>query len=119
MGLRAARAESFDLILLDVAMPEMDGLELCRTLREDGIETPVLFLTVRGAPEDRILGLEAGGDDYLVKPFHRQELLLRIAAILRRTKWYNDSALPSSTSAETPWISTPTAPKLGTGVSMS
>ena len=90
-GLRAARAESFDLIVLDVAMPEMDGLELCRALREGGVETPVLFLTVRGAPEDRIRGLEAGGDDYLVKPFHRQELLLRIAAILRRTRWYHDS----------------------------
>ncbi|MDE0421519.1 MAG: response regulator transcription factor [Gammaproteobacteria bacterium] len=90
-GLRAARDASYDLIVLDVAMPEMDGLEMCRALRREGIETPVLFLTVRSAPEDRIGGLEAGGDDYLVKPFHLKELLLRIVAILRRTKWYNET----------------------------
>ena len=91
-GLRALREASFDLIVLDVAMPGMDGLEMCRALRREGIETPVLFLTVRGAPQDRVTGLEAGGDDYLVKPFHLQELLLRIAAILRRTKWYNETS---------------------------
>ena len=90
-GLRAARVASYDLIVLDVAMPEMDGLEMCRHLRRDGDETPVLFLTVRSAPEDRVDGLEAGGDDYLVKPFHLKELLLRIVAILRRTKWYNET----------------------------
>ncbi len=90
-GLRAARTGSYDLIVLDVAMPEMDGLETCRSLRREGVETPVLFLTVRRAPEDRIDGLEAGGDDYLVKPFHLKELLLRIAAILRRTKWYQET----------------------------
>ena len=90
-GLQAARAAAYDLIVLDVAMPEMDGLALCRSLRREEIETPVLFLTVRGAPEDRVSGLEAGGDDYLVKPFHLRELLLRIAAILRRTKWYNET----------------------------
>ena len=90
-GLRAARGASYDLIVLDVAMPEMDGLEMCRRLRRDGVETPVLFLTVRSAPEDRIVGLEAGGDDYLVKPFHLKELLLRIVAILRRTKWYHET----------------------------
>lgn len=92
LGLQAARTQAYDLIVLDVAMPEIDGVELCRTLRRQNIETPVLFLTVRGAPEDRITGLQAGGDDYLVKPFHLQELLLRIAAILRRTRWYNDTA---------------------------
>ena len=91
-GLRAARVGSYDLIVLDVAMPEMDGLEMCRCLRREGIETPVLFLTVRSAPDDRIGGLEAGGDDYLVKPFHLKELLLRIVAILRRTKWYNETS---------------------------
>lgn len=90
-GLLAARGASYDLIVLDVAMPEMDGLEMCRRMRQEGIETPVLFLTVRSAPEDRVGGLEAGGDDYLVKPFHLKELLLRIVAILRRTKWYNET----------------------------
>ena len=87
-GLRKALADSFDLILLDVMMPKMDGLRTCEELRRNGLHTPVLFLTVKGAPEDRIRGLEAGGDDYLAKPFHLKELLLRVAAILRRSHWY-------------------------------
>jgi two-component system, OmpR family, alkaline phosphatase synthesis response regulator PhoP len=70
----------------------MDGLELCAQLRRDGIQTPVLFLTVKGAAEDRVRGFEAGGDDYLAKPFHLKELLLRVAAILRRSSWYQSSA---------------------------
>ncbi len=91
-GLAKARAGEFDLIVLDVMMPKMDGLELCAALRRDGAQTPVLFLTVKGDAEDRIRGLEAGGDDYLTKPFHLRELLLRIAAILRRAAWYRSSA---------------------------
>ena len=91
-GLERLRAEPFDLVVLDVMMPNMDGLELCAQLRRDGIQTPVLFLTVKGAAEDRVRGFEAGGDDYLPKPFHLQELLLRVAAILRRSSWYHASA---------------------------
>jgi two-component system alkaline phosphatase synthesis response regulator PhoP len=91
-GLERLRAEPFDLVVLDVMMPNMDGLELCAQLRRDGIQTPVLFLTVKGAAEDRIRGFESGGDDYLAKPFHLQELLLRVAAILRRSSWYRSSA---------------------------
>lgn len=91
-GLERLRAEPFDLVVLDVMMPNMDGLELCAQLRRDGIQTPVLFLTVKGAAEDRVRGFEAGGDDYLSKPFHLQELLLRVAAILRRSSWYQSSA---------------------------
>jgi two-component system alkaline phosphatase synthesis response regulator PhoP len=72
-------------------MPRMDGLELCTHAREDGIQIPVLFLTVRSAPEDRVRGFEAGGDDYLLKPFHLRELLLRVAAILRRSRWYDQA----------------------------
>ena len=87
-GLHRATAETFDLIVLDVAMPGMDGLAVCESLRRKGAQTPVLFLTVRGGADDRIRGLEAGGDDYLVKPFHLRELLLRIAALLRRSDWY-------------------------------
>ena len=87
-GLRKALAGGFDLILLDVMMPGMDGLRTCEELRRNGLHTPVLFLTVKGAPEDRIRGLEAGGDDYLAKPFHLKELLLRVSAILRRSHWY-------------------------------
>ncbi len=90
-GLQKALAQSFDLILLDVMMPKMDGLQTCAELRRNGKQTPVLFLTVKGAPEDRIRGLEAGGDDYLAKPFHLKELLLRVAAILRRSDWYSQA----------------------------
>jgi two-component system phosphate regulon response regulator OmpR len=73
----------FDLIVLDVMMPEEDGISLTRSLRED-IATPILLLTARGETADRIAGLEAGADDYLPKPFEPKELLLRINAILRR-----------------------------------
>ena len=91
-GLARLRAEPFDLVVLDVMMPNMDGIELCAQLRRDGIQTPVLFLTVKGAAEDRVRGFEAGGDDYLSKPFHLKELLLRVAAILRRSSWYQSNA---------------------------
>jgi two-component system alkaline phosphatase synthesis response regulator PhoP len=87
-GLDRVRAQPFDLLLLDVMMPSMDGLELCAQLRQEGVQTPVLFLTVKGEAEDRVRGFEAGGDDYLTKPFHLKELLLRVAAILRRSSWY-------------------------------
>jgi len=87
-GLDRLRGERFDLAVLDVMMPNMDGLELCAELRKSGVQTPVLFLTVKGDAEDRVRGFEAGGDDYLTKPFHLKELLLRIAAILRRSSWY-------------------------------
>lgn len=73
----------FDLIVLDVMMPGEDGFSLTRALREK-IQTPILLLTARGETEDRITGLESGADDYLAKPFEPRELLLRIAAILRR-----------------------------------
>ena len=90
-GLARLRSEPFDLVVLDVMMPNMDGIELCAQLRRDGIQTPVLFLTVKSAAEDRVRGFEAGGDDYLPKPFHLKELLLRVAAILRRSSWYHAS----------------------------
>ncbi len=77
------------LIVLDVMLPGIDGFAVCRTLREQGNNTPVLFLTARGDPADRVRGLEAGGDDYLAKPFHLQELLLRVRAIIRRRDWYH------------------------------
>lgn len=93
-GLEKIRAGHYDLIVLDVMMPKMDGLRLCAEIRREGRQTPVLFLTVKGEPEDRIRGLESGGDDYLTKPFHLQELLLRVAAILRRSAWYHSSATP-------------------------
>src|SRR5262249_33750549 len=90
-GLERARHGDFDLLVLDVMLPRLSGLELCATLRQEGRKTPVLFLTARGEPDDRVRGLEAGGDDYLTKPFHLEEFLLRIKAILRRWEWYRSS----------------------------
>jgi two-component system alkaline phosphatase synthesis response regulator PhoP len=90
-GFKAVTADDFDLVVVDVMMPRMDGLELCASMRRAGVQTPVLFLTVKGAPEDRVRGFEVGGDDYLTKPFHLQELLLRVAAILRRSRWYEEA----------------------------
>ncbi|MFE4695001.1 MULTISPECIES: response regulator transcription factor [unclassified Streptomyces] len=74
-----------DLIVLDVMLPDTDGFTVTRELRARGIYTPVLFLTARTEVEDRIIGLSSGGDDYVTKPFHVQEVLLRIRAILRRS----------------------------------
>ncbi len=91
-GLDAVLDGDFDLLVLDVMMPKMDGVELCARLRAEGRQTPVLFLTVKNAPEDRVRGFEAGGDDYLGKPFHLKELLLRVEAILRRSRWYDTTS---------------------------
>ncbi len=85
-GLDRMVGGNFDLVVLDVMLPRMDGFTLCEIARARGEKTPVLFLTARGAPDDRIRGLEAGADDYLAKPFRLRELLLRVQAILRRTK---------------------------------
>ena len=74
-----------DLIVLDVGLPDIDGFAVTRHLRAEGVYTPVLFLTARTDVEDRIIGLSSGGDDYVTKPFHVQEVLLRIRAILRRS----------------------------------
>jgi DNA-binding response OmpR family regulator len=76
--------EDFNLLIIDIMMPGIDGLQLCRRIREKGIETPVLMLTAMGTIDDKVTGLEAGADDYLVKPFHLKELLARVAALLRR-----------------------------------
>src|SRR2546426_12522035 len=85
-GLQRVDETRPDLIVLDVMMPEMDGLELSRRLRSLGDRTPILMLTARDAVEDRIDGLDAGADDYLVKPFDVGELNARVRALLRRTK---------------------------------
>src|SRR3569833_3790630 len=85
-------SEHVGRIVLDVGLPEVDGFVVCRTLRAQGNNTPVLFLTARGDPADRVRGLEAGGDDYLAKPFHLQEFLLRVRAILRRWDWYRNAS---------------------------
>jgi DNA-binding response OmpR family regulator len=79
-----AASESYDLILLDVMLPSLDGFEVCRRLRAQRIDTPVLVITARDAVSDRIAGLDAGADDYLIKPFAFDELLARIRALSRR-----------------------------------
>ena len=86
-ALRVARSGPPDLILLDLMLPEMDGLEVCRRLRQDPATqaVPVVMLTARGDEVDRVLGLELGADDYVVKPFSPRELVARIRAVLRRT----------------------------------
>jgi DNA-binding response OmpR family regulator len=83
-GLKLLRKDQFELLLLDVMLPRQSGLETLRELRRDGFRLPVLILTSRDSIEDRVLGLDAGGDDYLVKPFAFPELLARIRALSRR-----------------------------------
>jgi len=85
-ALYLARVEKFDLILLDVMLPGLDGLTLCRALRTQGanVATPILMLSARNTEADKVLGLESGADDYLTKPFGIREMLARVAALLRR-----------------------------------
>jgi len=83
-GLKMIRENQYNLILLDVMMPKMSGFDFCRTIRKDGIQTPVILLTAKGEEIDKVLGLELGADDYVTKPFSLRELLARIKAILRR-----------------------------------
>ena len=81
---RIAAENGIDAVLLDVSMPRLDGLEACRRLRSDGNSLPVLMLTARDEVTDRVAGLDAGADDYVVKPFALEELLARLRALLRR-----------------------------------
>jgi DNA-binding response OmpR family regulator len=83
-GLAAARGSDVDAVVLDLMLPGMSGLDVCRTLRGEGNEVPILMLTARGAVPERVAGLEAGADDYLVKPFALEELFARVKAIRRR-----------------------------------
>lgn len=83
-GLEEARRGHYDLIILDIMLPGMDGLEVCRRLRGEDNNTPILMLTAKGTEVDRVVGLEIGADDYLTKPFSIRELLARVKAIFRR-----------------------------------
>ncbi len=76
--------QAFDLAILDVMLPEMDGFTVCETIRLEGNKTPILFLSAKGSGKDKIEGLKIGGDDYLAKPFDLEELLLRVAKLIRR-----------------------------------
>ena len=84
------REKDFDLIILDLMLPKMGGLEVARTIRETNTRFPILMLTAKSSRKDREVGLEAGADDYLTKPFHLPELLLRVKGILRRSEWYKE-----------------------------
>ena len=84
-GVAAVRANGSDLLILDLMLPDGDGLDLCRRLRAEGVGIPILMLTAKGDPIERVIGLEIGADDYLPKPFEPRELLARIKALLRRS----------------------------------
>ncbi len=83
-GFNLAKSQNIDLIILDLMLPNKDGFEICRDLRKEGINTPILMLTSKKEEIDKVLGLEIGADDYVTKPFSLRELLARIKAILRR-----------------------------------
>jgi two-component system alkaline phosphatase synthesis response regulator PhoP len=94
-GLALAAAGGFDVVILDLMLPRKGGLEVCRELRQRGIDTPVLMLTARGEVIDRVVGLKLGADDYLTKPFDPAELLARVEALLRRV--HKESRIPVET----------------------
>ena len=85
-GLERARSEHPDLLVLDIMLPKLSGLEVCKTLRAEGFQAPIVMLTARGQEIDKVVGLELGADDYVTKPFSIRELLARVRAILRRTE---------------------------------
>jgi DNA-binding response OmpR family regulator len=85
-GFSMARDQPFDLIILDIMLPKMNGFEVCKQLRQTGITTPILILTAKSQEVDKVLGLEIGADDYVTKPFSPRELIARVNAIIRRMK---------------------------------
>jgi DNA-binding response OmpR family regulator len=99
-GLASALARRYDLILLDIRLPEIDGFEVCQRLRQGGNFTPILMLTARNQPDDVVYGLKLGADDYVTKPFDLAELLARIEGLLRRHEWWRqereDSDVPDA-----------------------
>ena len=90
-GERIARSGSYDLLILDVMLPERSGIEVCKNLRSDDVNLPIIMITAKGDVDDRVEGLDSGADDYLVKPFDMKELLARVKALLRRPQvTFND-----------------------------
>jgi len=85
--------QHFELVILDIMLPDMDGLQLCERIRLTNIETPIIFLTAKDSPADKILGLKKGADDYLTKPFNLEELLLRLNILLRRSQKHTSNSI--------------------------
>src|SRR5690606_29921280 len=91
-ALTAVKQEEIDLLVLDVMMPEVDGLEVCRKLREQNNTVPILMISAKAEDLDKVMGLMSGADDYLIKPFNPLELVARVKSLLRRTFQYNNQA---------------------------
>ncbi|MGC1245469.1 MAG: response regulator transcription factor, partial [Spirulinaceae cyanobacterium] len=92
VGISLVQKNDYDLLILDWMLPQYSGLEICQKLRSQGNTTPVLFLTAKDTIDDRVIGLDAGADDYLVKPFELRELLARVRALLRRSPGLDSSS---------------------------
>ena len=112
-AIRTLSVDRPDAVILDVLMPGLDGLEVCRRMRATGDRTPVLMLTARAEVSERVAGLEAGADDYLVKPFASEELIARLRALLRRTGWEGDERRPCASRI---WSSIPSRTRPAAGV---
>lgn len=90
-ALKIVKEQHFDMLILDVMLPEVDGFQICEQIRLTDMDTPILFVTAKDAASDRIMGLKKGGDDYLVKPFVLEELLLRVSNLIKRTNKATES----------------------------
>ena len=112
-GLERARSRDVHLILLDLMIPAPDGFQVLRTLREEGIETPVIVLTARGRGADKVRGLRLGADDYVTKPFGLLELLARVDAVRRGCGWRPGRWTPARSVSATSWWIRPHAPCTG------
>ncbi|TAJ08156.1 DNA-binding response regulator [Marinilabiliaceae bacterium JC017] len=96
-GLSALLNNNYSLVLLDVMLPKLSGFEVCKRVRKQDINTPIIFLTAKGEEIDKVIGLESGGDDYITKPFSLRELLARVKAVLRRSGAVADSGKKETT----------------------
>lgn len=96
-ALEAINQDTFDIVILDVMMPKVSGFDVCKSLRKDNNNVPIILLTAKGEEMDRVLGLEFGADDYIAKPFSLRELLARIKAVLRRTQTIASTAVENQT----------------------
>ena len=101
-ALEVARSEKPDLIVLDIMLPKLDGLEVCRILRREGMAMPILMLTAKVKEIDKVAGLELGADDYMTKPFSVRELLARVRAMLRRVEMIKQEVLPKEETVPQP-----------------